>query len=86
MSSGLTGWGSGMMDFFSVSLDKAFLISATGNKKKKNSAVLVLQRPLLLSWTNAGDETTTQAQHGIIRTFTRDSRLNGSSREQNKRG
>lgn len=28
MSSGLTGCGSGMMDFFSVSLDSAFLISA----------------------------------------------------------
>lgn len=28
MSSGRTGCGSGMMDFFSVSLDKAFLMSA----------------------------------------------------------
>lgn len=32
MSSGLTGCGSGMIDFFSVSLDRAFLISA---KRKK---------------------------------------------------
>lgn len=29
MSSGLTGWGNGMMDFFSVSLESAFLISVT---------------------------------------------------------
>lgn len=28
MSSGLTGCGSGMIDFFSVSLDRAFLMSA----------------------------------------------------------
>lgn len=34
MSSGLTGWGSGMIDFFSVSLDRAFLISATSTQDK----------------------------------------------------
>lgn len=31
MSSGRTGWGRGMIDFFSVSLDNAFLMSETGN-------------------------------------------------------
>jgi hypothetical protein len=33
ISSGLTGCGIGMMDFLSVSLDKAFLISAEKDKE-----------------------------------------------------
>lgn len=42
MSSGLTGCGSGMIDFFSVSLDRAFLMSATREEEVRS------QRPLLL--------------------------------------
>ena len=37
MSSGLTGWGRGMIDLFSVSRDSAFLMSATQRRTSRTS-------------------------------------------------
>lgn len=46
MSSGLTGWGRGIIDFFSVSLERAFLISVV--KENKN---LIITRVIAQSYT-----------------------------------